>query len=339
MKAWIAGLLALALAMAPGCAPSEEPPPAELPAEEPVVSVYEEEPEPTPAPTPSPEPVEEGEYVFPYEEKREAALHINPDVVGWICIPGTNIDYPIMFGDKWYYSSRDLYREQSNTGSIYSHLNRESYEWYDTQQNLVIAGANARLSRSMFHELHHVQEANLGGTSCAYSHCAAGLDTAALPDLHTKEGRTWDISICGQAGQWEVWAMYETGPEESPNTLYYNTWFPPSAVAEYEGFVPAGQEEVRQWVDFQLQRSQIDFQALGVEVSSCDQFLTIYTSGDNHDSNTDRARLYFFLKLVNPEPAPYWGGREIEPEEDVEPATGSDAWVLTRPTPSPEAEE
>ena len=39
-----------------------------------------------------------------------------------------------------------------------------------------------------------------------------------------------------------------------------------------------------------------------------DQFLTIYTCGDNHDSDEAQSRLYFFLKQVNPVSTLYGGG-------------------------------
>lgn len=62
-------------------------------------------------------------------------------------------------------------------------------------------------------------------------------------------------------------------------------------------YVPADEEDVQKWIDTQLKNSQYDF---GVEVTTEDQFLTIYTSGDEHDPTDDSARLYFFLKQVNP---------------------------------------
>ena len=45
---------------------------------------------------------------------------------------------------------------------------------------------------------------------------------------------------------------------------------------------------------------QQEISRIGVEVTTEDQFLTIYTSGDEHDPTDDSARLYFFLKQVNP---------------------------------------
>ena len=53
-------------------------------------------------------------------ERFEELRAINEDVVGWITIYGTNIDYPILQGpDNLYYVNRDIYGESSLSGSIY----------------------------------------------------------------------------------------------------------------------------------------------------------------------------------------------------------------------------
>lgn len=50
------------------------------------------------------------------EELRE----INSDVIGWLTIPGTNVDYPLLQGeDDLYYASHDVYGKGSLTGSVY----------------------------------------------------------------------------------------------------------------------------------------------------------------------------------------------------------------------------
>ena len=45
---------------------------------------------------------------------------INTDTVGWIKIPGTNVDYPIMYSkDNNYYLTKTPYKEYSQAGSIF----------------------------------------------------------------------------------------------------------------------------------------------------------------------------------------------------------------------------
>ena len=49
-----------------------------------------------------------------------ALKEINPDVCGWICIEGTNIDFPILRGeDNELYLNTDFYGKQSFMGSIF----------------------------------------------------------------------------------------------------------------------------------------------------------------------------------------------------------------------------
>ena len=47
---------------------------------------------------------------------------LNPDLVGWIYIPGTEINYPVMQTPEWvnYYLKRDFYGQDSDHGSIYA---------------------------------------------------------------------------------------------------------------------------------------------------------------------------------------------------------------------------
>lgn len=50
----------------------------------------------------------------------EELKSINPDVVGWVTVYGTNIDYPVVQGaDNWAYLNTDAMRKYSLTGSIY----------------------------------------------------------------------------------------------------------------------------------------------------------------------------------------------------------------------------
>ena len=49
-------------------------------------------------------------------------FNLNPDLVGWIYIPGTVINYPVMQTPEWvnYYLKRDFYEQKNDHGSIYA---------------------------------------------------------------------------------------------------------------------------------------------------------------------------------------------------------------------------
>lgn len=66
----------------------------------------------TATPTPIPDPVMLPEYAVLYEE--------NPDIIGWLSIKDTNIDYPVMQTpeDEQYYLYRDFYGEENRNGSL-----------------------------------------------------------------------------------------------------------------------------------------------------------------------------------------------------------------------------
>lgn len=80
-------------------------------------------------------------------------LEINSDVKGWIQIPGTNIDYPVLKSsaeDPEYYLTRNLTKETDKMGSIFIDVNSNVE---DPTKNLVIHGHNMTSSDNMFHYL------------------------------------------------------------------------------------------------------------------------------------------------------------------------------------------
>ena len=204
--------------------------------------------------------------------KIAGAKRINSDTVGWIQVPGTNVDEPILYGANWYYASHNIYKKKSYEG-VYPFSSRIT-------KNVVIFGHNLRGSNSVFHQLHHLQEAALGYTKCQSNDCRRPI-SATLKDWYkTSAGRTWNISIFGKQ-KWEVFAMYEVKANEPIATLRNNWNLSPSA---------------KSWINYQLGRSEIDF---GVSVTEKDQLMTLITCGNNYDYATANSRLFVFLKNVD----------------------------------------
>jgi len=85
--------------------------------------------------------------------KEYAAIYkMNNDMVGWIQIPGTKVNYPVLqnMDVKNYYLKRDFYEQEARHGSIYA------YEWADfnaPSQNITLFGHNMG-DGSMFAGLH-----------------------------------------------------------------------------------------------------------------------------------------------------------------------------------------
>ena len=106
--------------------------------------------------------VSEG-YALPYPDKEhimfdEAAIlpqyreiyELNNDLVGWLCIPGTVIDYPVVRNaDPDYYLDRDFYGEPNSNGQL---ILDAGCDLWTPSYNLVISGHNMK-SGAMFAQL------------------------------------------------------------------------------------------------------------------------------------------------------------------------------------------
>ena len=86
----------------------------------------------------------EEEYDF------EELIEMNEDIIGWVAIAGTSIDYPIVqANDNSYYLTHDCNCEESNCGSIFMDY-RNAADFSD--QHTILYGHNMR-NGSMFHDL------------------------------------------------------------------------------------------------------------------------------------------------------------------------------------------
>lgn len=78
-------------------------------------------------------------------------LEQNEDVVGWITIDGTQIDYPILQAeDNFHYLTRNFYHEQSRAGSIYLDYRNDIH--LTDERNVIVYGHRMK-DGSMFQQL------------------------------------------------------------------------------------------------------------------------------------------------------------------------------------------
>ena len=217
------------------------------------------------------------------ESKFEAAYAENADTVGYIVLEGTNIDYPIMFDrtGEWYYNDHTFDKEKSESAAIYTY-------YYGYDKNIVVTGHNSRPSGSMFHQLHHLQEFNVGETNCLQKkYC--GKELTDLPDFNVYADRVWTVNLYGVETRYEIFAMYETkAPADEEMDWFDNIWWGSHKRTDEAG--------IQQWIDKQLGLSEVQ---IDTDVTTEDTFLTVFTCATEHADANQNARLFFFLKRVD----------------------------------------
>ncbi|MCE5236784.1 MAG: class B sortase, partial [Eubacteriales bacterium] len=87
---------------------------------------------------------------LPSHASYDEAKAKNPDVIGWITVGDTVIDYPVVRGtDNSYYLGHDVEKKKSKYGAIFMDFrNAESYQ----QRHIIIYGHNMK-NGTMFHDL------------------------------------------------------------------------------------------------------------------------------------------------------------------------------------------
>jgi len=118
-----------------------------------------EEAEATSVPTEAPQQTDATEDTEPTEPTEPqmlpeyaAVYEQNPDLVGWIKIEGTVIDYPVLHTPdrRDYYLKRNFFGEASDWGAIYI---REQCDMFEPSDNITVYGHTMR-DGSMFAALH-----------------------------------------------------------------------------------------------------------------------------------------------------------------------------------------
>ena len=119
-------------------------------------------PSPTPVPTPTPDrTIRTGALTYDQLEKKtldeskilpqyRELYALNNDMVGWLRIPGTKIDYPVVqCADSEYYLKHDFFGKEDKNGQI---ILDTLCDPYTPSYNMVISGHNMH-SESMFSSL------------------------------------------------------------------------------------------------------------------------------------------------------------------------------------------
>lgn len=125
--------------------------------------------------------VNNGEIINSYDKLKE----INPDIVGWLTVPGTNIDYPVVrTTDNSYYLTRNVYKEDDYNGWVFMDYRNSTNELDD---NTIIYAHNRFTSGVMFGTLTKVRKKNW---------------------LEKKENHFITFNSLYEENTWEVFSIY-----------------------------------------------------------------------------------------------------------------------------------
>ena len=194
-----------------------------------------------------------------YREQFRALYGINPDIKGWITIPNTTVDYPVVqTTDNDYYLNHTFERNYNTVGVPFIDY-RCSFgpSLSDFSDNTIIYGHNIK-SNKMFHEV---------------------LKYADL-DFY-KQNPTFQLNTVYQDYTCKVIAAYITNGDMSlPDSFAYHNFINASS-----------EEEYFQYLNESVQRS---FYYTGVDVEYGDKLVTLSTCTYEYDN----ARFVLLARLV-----------------------------------------
>jgi sortase B len=95
------------------------------------------------------------------QQLQQSLLKVNPDVVGWITIENSKINYPVVQAkDNEYYLKNNFENQYSKHGSIFvDYRNENLLDFWNAEKNIVIYGHNLR-DGTMFNDLELYKEEN-----------------------------------------------------------------------------------------------------------------------------------------------------------------------------------
>ena len=151
----------------------------------------------------------------------------NPDCAGWLTIPDTSVDYPVMFtpDEPERYLRRDVYGDHASGGTPFLDGRNEALA---KGQNLIVYGHNM-LDGSMFKPIVQYLDPNfrqahqdiyleLGGAQYRYQVIAA-LETSTRSPVYTYT----DLSDAAEMEDFRAMLLEETGLDAIPQAEGYLT--------------------------------------------------------------------------------------------------------------------
>lgn len=227
------------------------------------------------------ESVEEYAGTAPEAFQAKAAEFINPDVIGWLHIPGIELDYPIMKAGDNYYNLYHDWRtgEEVNGNSII--LMQD--DWVQGRLCTITGVNNSK--GGAFHLLTHIYEAAMGKIRCTSRFCGIGLNNTER--LQEALEKPWRLVLSGKAYDLVLFSVFSSsGNEEKGQTMTMDClWWD-----EMHGENEKDAQEISEWVDGKKGRSDIE---LGMQPPADAKLVVLYTSVNNPGSTEYHDNLYY----------------------------------------------
>lgn len=183
----------------------------------------------------------------------------NPEMIGWLTIQGTNIDYPVMQSEKddgQFYLKHNFYKESDGNGSLFLDY-RNDYVNRDT--NLIIYGHNMK-SGAMFGNLKSFES-----------------------ESYLNEHKTIRFDTIYEKGTYEIIGVYRDVVHKNDDYAF-----------RYYNFRNVGSEE--EFDAFKVNVAQLDVHGRGnIDTNYGDKLLTLSTCS----SYTEDGRLFIVAKKIS----------------------------------------
>lgn len=135
---------------------------------------------------------------FPNYAKFESLTERNPDICGWLTIPGTNIDYPVVAATQStteHYLTHNIDGDTDNNGTLFLDYRTALYP---NAQSLVINGHNMTSTGLMFHELEKYKRMEF-----------------------YQENPTFTFDTLYSDGQWKIFSVFLTNNKENHGERFH----------------------------------------------------------------------------------------------------------------------
>ena len=196
-----------------------------------------------------------------------AALEINDETVGWLRIPGTSIDYPVVqhpddekvSADYYYYLSHNFEKKRSIGGAVFLDYRNNATS---LDSNTIVWGHNVYNRRNLEPIL-------------------SDLDKYEDIDFY-KDHPVIEFNTLENFYKWKIYAVFATNQMQVDDNGYvFNFFYPNISGGNFEGYI----NEVNKRTLYHT----------GVDVKDDDKFLTLITCYRGFDTSDYRAPSYIVV--------------------------------------------